>query len=77
MRKEGECLRLYRWMDWLFDPPPKDLRKRRDPAGVKLYYQAQEEGYKRYKHLCYRHLILKSLLAFSLGLVLSFLIQSF
>ena len=77
MRKERDCLWLYRWMDRLFDPPPKELRKRRDQAGIMLYYQAQEEGYKRYKHLCYRHLILKSLLAFSLGLVLSFLIQSF
>ena len=40
-----------------------------------LYYQAQEEGYKRYKYLRYRHLILKSLLAFGLGLLLSFLLH--
>ena len=34
-----------------------------------LYYEAQDESYKRYKHLQYRNLILESLLAFVLGLL--------
>lgn len=63
---------LYQWMDRLFDPPPKELRKARDKAGIVLYYEAQDEGYKRYKYLCYRNLILESLLAFGLGLLTAF-----
>lgn len=63
---------LYRWMDRLFDPPPKELRKARDKAGIVLYYKTQDEGYKRYKHLRYRNLILEALLAFGLGLLAAF-----
>ena len=67
MMRGGESI-LYRLLDRLFDPPPKELRKSRDKAGIVLYYETQNEGYKRYKHLCYRNLILESLLAFILGL---------
>ena len=66
---------IYRWMDRLFDPPPKELRKTRDKAGIVLYYKSQEEGYKRYKHLCYRNLILEAALTFLLGLALAFLLK--
>ena len=66
---------FYRWLDRLFDPPPKDLRKRRDKTGIMLHYEAQDEGYKRYKHLRYRHLILEALLAFCLGLAVMFFLE--
>lgn len=59
---------IYRWMDRLFDPPPKDLRKAGNEASIVLYYESQDESYNRYKHLCYRNLILESLLAFIFGL---------
>ena len=55
---------LYRLMDKIFDPPPKDS----DDAGVMFDEQAEDESYRRYKDLCYRNLILKSLLSFGLGL---------
>lgn len=66
---------IYRWMDRLFDPPPKELRDQRDKSGIVIYYEPQDEGYKRYKHLCYRNLILESLLAFILGLFTSFILE--
>jgi len=66
-------MKIYRWMDRLFDPPPKELRKKGDKAGIMLYYQAEDEGYRRYKHLCYRNLILEALLTFGLGLFAAFL----
>ena len=59
---------IYKWMDRLFDPPPKELRQARDQSGIVLYYETQDESYKRYKYLCYRNLILEALLAFILGL---------
>ena len=37
-----------------------------------LYEYAEDESYKRYKHRQYRNLILKSLLAFMLGLLVKF-----
>lgn len=66
---------IYRWMDRLFDPPPKELRDQRDKSGIVIYYETQDEDYKRYKHLCYRKLILDSLLAFILGLFTSFILE--
>lgn len=38
---------------------------------LKFYDDTDEESYKRYKHRCYRNLILKSLLSFILGLFLA------
>lgn len=67
--------RIYFWMDLLFDPLPKELRKQRDKARIMLYYETQDEGYKRYKHLCYRNLILEALLAFPLGVLLCALLK--
>lgn len=66
---------IYRWMDRLFDPPPKELRKTGDKAGIVLYYEAQGEGYKRYKHLRYRNLILEAALTFGLGVLLAGLLK--
>lgn len=67
--------RIYRIMDRLLDPLPKEISKKRDKAGVMLYYEAQEEGYKRYKYLQYRNLILESALSFLLGLLFCFLLE--
>lgn len=67
--------RIYRIMDRLIDPLPKEIRKKRDKASVMLYYETQEEGYKRYKYLQYRNLILESALSFLLGLLFCFLFE--
>ena len=40
-------------------------------AGKVLRKDAKDERYKRYKHLCYRNLLLKSALAFLLGILFS------
>ena len=40
-------------------------------AGKVLHEDTQNERYKRYKHLCYRNLLLKSALAFLLGILFS------
>ena len=40
-------------------------------TGKVLHEDAQDERYKRYKHLCYRNLLLKSALAFLLGILFS------
>lgn len=58
---------LYRLLDKFFDPPPKGL----DKTGKAIYYDTQNERYKRYKHLCYRNLLLKSAFAFLLGILFS------
>ena len=40
-------------------------------AGKVLHEDTQNERYKRYKHLCYRNLLLKSAFAFLLGILFS------
>lgn len=40
-------------------------------TGKVLHEDAKDERYKRYKHLCYRDLLLKSALAFLLGILFS------
>ncbi len=40
-------------------------------TGQMLHEDTQNERYKRYKHLCYRNLLLKSALAFFLGILFS------
>lgn len=62
--------RIYRLMDRIFDPLPKDLKNDPNYTDAELYYQSQDESYRRYKHLCYRNLILEFALAFFLGLLL-------
>lgn len=55
------------------------LRKERcnpyDYAAKILNNKTEDETYKRYKHRCYRNLVLKSLLSFLLGLLVSFLFR--
>ena len=68
------------------------MKKRKTPEGVssfeegeKPFYNAslsfnddaEEESYKRYKHRCYRNLIIKSLLYFLLGLLFTFFVRFF
>lgn len=43
---------------------------------IVLNQEAQEERRKRYEHIQYRNLILKSALSFVLGMLLSFLLKS-
>ena len=40
-------------------------------AGKVFHEDTQNERYKRYKHLCYRNLLLKSAFAFLLGILFS------
>ena len=56
------------------------MKKRQNKANdacVMFYDQAEEERYKRYKHVCYRNLVIKALLALVLGLLLRCLISLF
>lgn len=48
----------------------------RDNTGVVLRQKAEDEGYQRYKHLCYRNLAIEAALAFVLSLLLSFLFKA-
>lgn len=67
--------KLYRIMDRVFDPLPKELKKKGDKASVVLYYEAADEDYKIYKYGCYRKLILQACLSFLLGAVCCFLLK--
>ncbi len=46
-----------------------------DNLDIEFDHKAEDKGYTRYKHRCYRNLILKSLLAFVLGLFLAALLR--
>ena len=46
----------------------KERKKPIYDVDLKFNDDAEEESYKRYKHRCYRYLILKALLFFFLGL---------
>lgn len=52
------------------------VKKAREPledAREVLNEQAEDEGYNRYKSLCYQNLILEALLGFLIGILLAFL----
>ncbi len=62
--------RFERVMDWFFDPLPKEIKNASDKAQAVLYYEAQDEGYRRHKNRCYRNLVLEALLSGLLAMVL-------
>lgn len=66
---------LYEALDRLFDPVPKEVKKRSDYSGKVLYYQSQDEGYRRYKHRCYRNLLIETAVSLLLGFIFGFLIK--
>ena len=66
---------IYRFLDCLIDPPPKELRKGRNKAAIIRYYESQDEDYKVYKKLKYRKFLIKSVLFFALGLFSGFLLK--
>ena len=66
---------LFRMMDRLFDPPPKELRKARDKAGIRLYYESQSEDEKRSKYCSYCNFLLTCLKAFILGLLTAHILE--
>ena len=51
--------------------PSEQFADQIDDSGKVLDKQAEDESYKRYKHVQYRNLIIKSLLTLFLGLVLA------
>lgn len=61
--------KIYRLLDYICDPPPKWLRQKRYKPLISLYYDSQSEDFKRYKHACYRDMLLKSLLSYLFGLL--------
>lgn len=65
----------YRWMDRLFDPPPEELRKAGDKAGIKLYYESQSEDEKRCKYRSYCNFLLSCLKAFIFGLLTAHILK--
>lgn len=67
--------KLYRIMDQIFDPLPKELRKKHDKELEVAYYDLQDEDYKRYKQACYRKLLIKAFAAFILGILFGELLK--
>lgn len=51
----------------------KKTRQKIEDSGIMLGEDAEDVSYERYKKICYRNLIFKSLLFFLLGLVTGFL----
>lgn len=49
----------------------QDLQNDLSDTGKVFHEDAKDERYKRYKHLCYRDLLLKSAFAFLLGILFS------
>ena len=49
----------------------QNLQNDLNDTGKVFHEDAKDERYKRYKHLCYRDLLLKSALAFLLGILFS------
>ena len=64
-----------RLLDRIFDPLPKELKKLSDKTAEMLYYEAQDEGYKRHKYLCYRNLILEAALGFVFGILVGIAVK--
>ena len=68
---------LYRIMDKIFDPLPKEIRKKHDKELEMVYYDLQDEDYKRHKYSCYRKLLIKAFAAFILGILFGELLKFF
>lgn len=68
---------MCRIMDALLDPIPKAFKRQGNDAGKVLYYQTQNESYRRRKHLQYRNLLLSALICFFLGLVVQMFFKFF
>ena len=67
--------RLYRVMDRILDPLPKEIREKRDKELEVVLYDLQDEDYKRYKYRCYRNLLISIPISLFLGMVVSFLLK--
>lgn len=72
----GENMKsFYKFMDTIFDPLPKELKKESGNTRKMLYYQAEDKSYRWYKHLCYRNLILEASVAFFLGVLVAVFVE--
>ena len=58
------------------EPSKKTGEQQSGNPGEMFDKQAEEKRYRRYKHRCYRDLILKALLSFGLGLLFAFVFKS-
>lgn len=67
--------KIYRAMDRIFDPLPKEIRKKRDKELEVVLYDLQDEDYKRYKYRCYRNLLIAIPVSFFLGKLVSFILK--
>ena len=56
------------WRESQWSASAKYTQENLDNPSEMLHEKTQNESYKRYKHLCYRNLILEALLALALGL---------
>lgn len=68
-------IKIYQWMDRIFDPLPKEIKQDPKDSRAMLYYEAENKGYRRYKYRCYRDLILKTLLSFCIGILLAYILK--
>lgn len=69
--------KFYRFMDRIFDPLPKEIREEHDKELEILFYDLQDEDYKRHKQASYRKLLIKMFLAFVLGRLVGILLKLF
>lgn len=53
----------------------KKREKPRNDIGEMVYQNAEDESYKRYKNVCYRYIVVKSLLFFLLGCLVSYIFR--
>lgn len=67
--EKGKCKKIYRIMDRVFDPLPKEIREKRDKELEMVYYDTQDEDYKRYKYSCYRKTLIAAPVSFILGIL--------
>ena len=62
-------------MDRIFDLLPEELRKKHDKELKVVYYDTQDEDYKRYKYSCYRKMLIREPIAFILGILFGELLK--
>lgn len=67
--------KIYRVMDRILDPLPKEIREKRDKELEVVLYDLQDEDYKRYKHRCYRNLLISIPVSLLLGKLFSLLLK--
>ena len=67
---------LNKLLDPIFDPIPKELKKRHGAEAYQFYYWLETSDYRRYKNTQYRKFLVKLPFLIGLGLLLGDLLGS-